>query len=152
MRFQWRRSPINNKDWKRTKLQNYRQCFTFIPKYPILGLITSRVTCKKIAGPFYSERKNGRKWSPRNLHMNSNDQHNQSFLSLLLNPNTTKNLKFKFKATHFPFFVFVGQPKLETNNKTLIEFYLKLKKKKFHFFLANEKKEMKKGWKQNLGE
>lgn len=151
MRFQWRRSPINNKDWKRTKLQNYRQCFTFIPKNPIIGLNTSRVTCKKIAEDFYSERKNGRKWSPRNLHMNPNDQHNQSFLSLLLNAKTTKNLKFKFKAIHFPISFFVGQPKLETNNKTLIEFYLKLKKK-FIFFLANEKKEMKKGWKQNLGE
>ena len=83
--------------------------------------------------------------------MNPNDQHNQSFLSLLLNAKTTKNLKFKFKAIHFPISFFVGQPKLETNNKTLIEFYLKLKKK-FIFFLANEKKEMKKGWKQNLGE
>lgn len=76
-----------------------------------------------------------KEWA-ENLHMNPNDQHNQSFLSLLLNPNTTKNLKFKFKATHFPFFVFVGQPKLETNNKTLIEFYLKLKKKKVSFLLS----------------
>lgn len=139
MRFQWRRSPINNKDWKRTKLQNYRQCFTFIPKNPIIGLNTSRVTCKKIAEDFYSERKNGRKWSPRTLHMNPNDQHNQSFLSLLLNPKTTKNLKFKFKAIHFPISFFVGQPKLETNNKTLIEFYLKLKKKVY--FLPSKWKE-----------